>query len=119
MVNIIKSKKLYWTLFGLIVFLLLFLSSIAQGQNHNNIEEVSNTDSIIWLSTGGENNRYITCSVDYNFDKPLDQALMLDRIKDLIKFYEMFNRNVIEINRLPYWQKAKPDWDKNFYKLGP
>ena len=44
---------------------------------------------------------------------------MLDRIKDLIKFYEMFNRNVIEINRLPYWQKAKPDWDKNFYKLGP
>jgi hypothetical protein len=119
MLNLMKSKKLYLIFFCLIIFLFASLFLRDESKDHYNFEEVSNADSIFWLSQGGRNNRYITCSVYYNFDKPLDQALILERIKDLINSYKMFNRNIIEINKLPYWQKTKPDWNKNFYKLRP
>jgi hypothetical protein len=79
--------------------------------------EVANGDAQFWLMQGGQSNRYLTCTVHYQFDQPLDEALVLERLKELVAPYEMFKRNVVEVNDLPYWQRAQPDWQQNFRRL--
>ena len=72
MLNLMKSKKLYLIFFALIIFLFASLFLRDENKDHRNFKEVSNADSIFWLSQGGTNNRYIKCSIYYNFDSPLD-----------------------------------------------
>lgn len=82
-----------------------------------NLQEVANGDAQFWLMQGGASNRYLTCTVHYQFDHPLDETLILERLKALVAPYEMFKRNVVEVNGLPYWQSAQPDWQQNFRRL--
>ena len=77
------------------------------------LEEVADGDSIFWLMQK-ETNRYSTCVVDYSFESPLDAAIVLERLKDLVNTYQMFQRNVVEVEELPFWQKVTPDWNQNF-----
>ncbi len=81
------------------------------------LQEVDNGDAQFWLMQGGSSNRYIPCTVHYYFDRPLDEALVRKRLQDLVAPYQMFKRNVVEVNGLPYWQPAEPDWRRNFQRL--
>lgn len=103
----------------LLVLVFIFLSRQLNDANNAmaGVEEVANGDALFWLSQGNLNNRYITCTVSYSFDTPLDETVVKDRLKDLIESYSMFNRNITEIDGLPYWQNAKPEWRKNFRML--
>jgi hypothetical protein len=85
--------------------------------NARGLLEVDNGDAQFWLMQGGANNRYLPCTVHYYFDQPLDESLVLNRLKDLVAPYQMFKRNVVEVDGLPYWQPAKPDWRQNFRRL--
>ncbi len=77
------------------------------------LEPVANGDAIFWLMQK-PTNRFMPCVVQYTFDKELDETIVLKRLKKLIGAYEMFHRNVVVIDGLPYWQKAEPDWGQNF-----
>lgn len=79
-----------------------------------NLQEISNGDAQFWLMQGEPNNRFIPCTVYYHFDKPLDEVVVLTRLKNLVASYEMFQRNVVEVNGMPYWQSSEPDWTRNF-----
>ncbi len=79
--------------------------------------EVGNGDAQFWLMQGPPNNRYIPCTVHYYFDRPLDDALVLSRLKALVAPYQMFKRNIVEVKGLPYWQTVEPDWRRNFHRL--
>ncbi|MFT5576194.1 MAG: hypothetical protein ACI89D_001715, partial [Bermanella sp.] len=46
------------------------------------------------------------CSVYYCFDKPVDASLLLEKIKTLASTYTLFNRNVVDVYTLPYWQQS-------------
>lgn len=81
------------------------------------LQEVDNGDAQFWLMQGPPNNRYITCTVHYYFDRPLDEAIVLSRLKALVAPYKMFQRNIVEVNALPYWQTVEPDWRRNFRRL--
>lgn len=80
-------------------------------------QEIANGDAQFWLMQGAPNNRYIPCTVYYNFDQPLDESLVRARVMKLASSYQMFQRNVVEIDSLPYWQSVKPDWNQNFRVL--
>jgi hypothetical protein len=73
------------------------------------MEEVSNSDAQFWLCHGPPNNRLMSCSVFYHFDKPVDVDLLRERLSVLISSSIIFQRNVVEINKIPYWQKVTPD----------
>jgi hypothetical protein len=79
--------------------------------------EIDNGDVQFWLFQGEPNNRFIPCTVQYHFDHPLDESLLLERLRELTAAYQMFSRNVVEINGLPYWQSVSPDWQENFRRL--
>ncbi|MEW6186657.1 MAG: hypothetical protein AB1585_13060, partial [Thermodesulfobacteriota bacterium] len=81
------------------------------------LEEVANGDAMFWLYQGPPNNRFMTCNVYYEFDKPLDTDILLSRLKNLVSSYKMFRRNVVEVDGIPFWQDATPDWNKNFLIL--
>jgi hypothetical protein len=80
-------------------------------------QEVANGDAHFWLMQGGPSDRNMPCTVYYNFDQPLDEATVRLRIQELANTYQMFQRNVVEIDGLPYWQSVKPDWSENFRVL--
>jgi hypothetical protein len=73
------------------------------------MEEVSNSDATFWLLHGPPNNRLMSCSVFYHFDKPVDVDFLRERLGLLISSSLIFQRNVVEINKIPYWQKVSPD----------
>jgi Tfp pilus assembly major pilin PilA len=81
------------------------------------LQEIANADAQFWLMQGKPNNRFIPCAVYYHFDTPLDETLVRARLSDLVASYPMFQRNVVEVDGLPYWQPVKPDWNKNFRVL--
>lgn len=78
--------------------------------------EVADGDAIFWLMQK-PTNRYMPCVVDYRFDKALDETEVLKRLKDLVTAYQMFRRNVVVEDGLPYWQSVEPDWSQNFQIL--
>ena len=80
-------------------------------------QEVADGDAHFWLMQGGPSNRNMPCTVYYNFDQPLDEAIVRARLVALANTYQMFQRNVVEIDGLPYWQSVEPDWAKNFRVL--
>lgn len=82
------------------------------------LEEVANGDAQFWLYQGPPNNRLMTCNVYYRFDKAVDANILLARLKDLVSSYKMFQRNVVEVDGLPFWQDATPDWHQQFRILG-
>ncbi len=82
-------------------------------------QQVANGDAQFWLMQGPPNNRYIPVTVDYYFDAPLDEGVVLERLKSLASSYDMFRRNVVEIGGMPYWQTVEPDWDVHFQVLDP
>lgn len=73
------------------------------------LTEVTNGDDQFQLYQGYPNNRYMPCSVYYCFDKPVDASLLLEKIKTLASTYTLFNRNVVDVYTLPYWQQSNPD----------
>lgn len=81
--------------------------------------QVANRDAIFWLMQGPPNNRHIPCSVHYRFDAPVDPELLLERLQAMAAKYDMFRRNVVEFDGLPYWQTVEPDWSENFRILEP
>jgi len=83
------------------------------------LQEVDNGDAQFWLMQGPPNNRYIPCTVHYVFDRPLDEALLRERLRDIVSAYPMFRRNIVEVDGLPYWQTVEPDWQSNFRRLSP
>lgn len=80
-------------------------------------EEVKNSDVIFWLMQHAPTVQSMPCTVYYDFDKPLDEALLRSRLTELIGKYTMFHRNVVEYDGLPYWQPVQLDWDQNFRVL--
>ena len=82
-----------------------FRNSIAD----RGLQEVANGDAQFWLFQGAPNDRLLPCTVYYQFDSPLDETLVRDRLHDLVASYAMFNRNIVEIDGLPYWQSVAVD----------
>lgn len=78
------------------------------------LEEVANGDAQFWLYQGPPNNRLMTCNIYYTFNTAVDADILLARLKDLVASYKMFQRNVVEVDGLPFWQDAKPDWQQHF-----
>ena len=81
------------------------------------LQDVDNGDAQFWLMQGPPNNRYLPCTVHYDFDRPLDESIVLSRLKNLVASYQMFKRNIVEVDGLPYWQAVDPDWRRNFRRL--
>lgn len=102
-------------------FFLIILSFIGYrkwkvAQLPEGLEEVADGDAIFWLMQK-PTNRFMPCVVNYHFDKPLDEPEILARLKDLVANYQMFRRNVVVVDGLPYWQSVEPDWNQNFHVL--
>ena len=112
-------------LLALVITVILSLAAYHGWQNWNRADlaealgllEVDNGDAQFWLMQGPPNNRYIPGTVIYYFDQQLDQSLVLNRLKDLVASYQMFKRNITEVDGLPYWQMVEPDWEENFHWL--
>jgi hypothetical protein len=47
------------------------------------LQEVANGDAQFWLMQSAPSNRLIPCVVYYDFDSPLDEALVRARLMDL------------------------------------
>ena len=92
---------------------------VERGIDSMALVEVEDGDAQFWLMQGSPNNRLTPCVVYYHFDQPLDEGLVRKRLEDLTASYKMFQRNIVEIRGLPYWQAADVDWDKNFWILDP
>lgn len=82
------------------------------------LEDIANGDAQFWLMQDGASRRYLANTVQYRFDQPVDEALVRARLAELVAPYRMFHRNVVEVDGLPYWQPAEPDWRRNFRVLG-
>lgn len=119
---IINSLKRIFkvTAFIFLGFSILFLIFIGYQQWKNpvppGLEEVANGDAIFWLMQK-PTNRFMPNVVNYHFDSPLVETEVLARLKNLVRSSQIFRRNVVEVNRLPYWQTVKPDWNQNFQML--
>ena len=78
------------------------------------LKEVANGDAQFWLMQGTPNHRLIPCAVYYQFDAPVNESIVRDRLDNLATSYAMFNRNIVEVDGLPYWQSVDVDWSENF-----
>lgn len=101
---------------ALIVALFIAYRQWRVAQLPDELVEVADGDAIFWLMQK-QTNRFMPCVVTYSFDRELDENLVLNRLKNLVNEYEMFHRNVVTVDELPYWQDAAPDWDQNFHIL--
>lgn len=104
-----------------LVFLIMLISFVVYrqwkvAQLPEGLEEVADGDAIFWLMQK-PTNRFMPCVVNYHFDKPLEETEILTRLKDLVANYQMFRRNVVVADGLPYWQSVVPDWTQNFQVL--
>ncbi len=80
---------------------------------------IAHSDGQFWLMQGPPNNRILACTVTYRFDIPLDESQLKGRVTELTQAHSMFQRNVVEVNGLPYWQSAVTDWDSIYRVLQP
>ena len=82
-----------------------------------NMEEVSNSDSQFWLYQGPPFNLLMTCNVDYHFDRPLNVDMLKEHLRDMVEANVIFRRNIVEVNKIPFWQNVSPIWTVNFMLL--
>lgn len=116
----VVAKSLYFSAILVLVTVLVFI-----GYRHFDetaeatagLRAVANGDAQFWLMQGAPNDRFIPCTVYYQFDRPLDEAVVLARLTTLAASYKMFRRNIVELDGLPYWQQVEPDWNENFRVL--
>lgn len=110
-----------------IVFVLLTGPAIAVGYHfwfgysleQKGLSDIANSDAQFWLMQGPPNNRIIACTINYRFDTPLDEHQLKERVTALTQAHSMFQRNVVEVNGLPYWQSAVTEWDGIYRVLQP
>lgn len=81
------------------------------------LSEVAHGDAQFWLMQGPPNNRVTPCAVIYHFDSALNEQLLMDRVAELAYAFSMFQRNIVEIDGLPYWQSAEVDWEEIYRVL--
>ena len=79
---------------------------------------IAHSDAQFWLMQGPPNNRITPCAVIYRFDIPLDEHLLNGRLTAFTQAHSMFQRNVVEVNGLPYWQSAAIEWG-SIYRVLP
>lgn len=111
-----KGLKIAGILFaGFAILVLLFIGyrQWRVAQLPEALTEVADGDAIFWLMQK-QTNRFMPCVVTYTFDQELNETVILERIKKLVDEYEMFHRNVVVVDGLPYWQNAEPNWEQNF-----
>lgn len=92
---------------------------LAYSLEQKGLSVIAHSDAQFWLMQGPPNDRLIACTVIYHFDSPLDESELKGRMTQLTQAHSMFQRNVVEVNGLPYWQSAVTDWDTLYRVLQP
>ncbi len=114
--KVLKVIAIFFVSLAVIVLSFIAYRQWRFSQLPEELETVADGDSIFWLMQK-PTNRFMSCVVLYSFDRELDEATVLKRLKKLVDEYRMFHRNVVVVDGLPYWQKAEPDWNQNFRVL--
>ncbi|MDZ7784641.1 MAG: hypothetical protein U5K56_17450 [Halioglobus sp.] len=112
-----KSRIFLATLLCAVIVIFAYRSWVDSSRAASGLVEVANGDAQFWLMQGPPNNQYSLAPFTIEFDAPLDEALLRDRLDELASAYQMFNRNIVEIGGLPYWQSVAVDWRENFRVL--